>query len=48
MKAHNKIAAKRQQRTRQHQTAIEARRRKGISNPEQGFKFPGSNNLKKG
>jgi hypothetical protein len=47
MKAGKKMAAKRQHRTKQHLTAIQERKRKGFSEPEKGFRFPGSNNLKK-
>jgi hypothetical protein len=47
MKAGKKIAAKRQKRTQQHLAAVSERKRKGITEPEKGFRFPGSNNLKK-
>jgi len=46
MKRGKKIAAMRQQRTRQHQEGISARNKK-MSEPEKGYKFPGSNNLHK-
>lgn len=47
MKASKKIAAHRQARNKQHQNAIAERSRKGITEPEKGFRHPGSNNLKK-
>ena len=47
MKPGKRLLRKSQARTSRHLAAIEARRRKGISEPEKGFRFPGSMNKKK-
>jgi hypothetical protein len=47
MKAGKKIYKKATGRSAAHLAAVAARRRKGISEPEKGFRFPGSMNKKK-
>lgn len=47
MKSGKKIFTKAQKRTAHHLEAIAVRRRKGMSEPEKGFRFPGSMNKKK-
>jgi hypothetical protein len=47
LKAGKKIHKKEKERTERHLEGLAARRRKGMSEPEKGYKFPGSKNKKK-
>lgn len=47
MKAGKKIYKKATHRTQAHQAGIQTRKSKGVSEPEKGYRFPGSMNKKK-
>lgn len=47
MKAGKKASKLAQRRTKRHQEGIDARKKRGVSEPERGYTFPGSMNSHK-